>query len=59
MTAGGLRYDRNANGDWMMRVGPDRPFILILPPLFEEMNRTRALIAGVMRSLAELGHASA
>jgi hypothetical protein len=41
-----------------MRVGPvEAPPILIVPPLFEEMNRTRALIAGVMRALAGRGMA--
>lgn len=40
-----------------MRIGPaDGPPILFLPPLFEEMNRTRALLASVMRRLAERGH---
>jgi pimeloyl-ACP methyl ester carboxylesterase len=37
----------------------DRPAdgapILFLPPLFEEMNRTRALIAATMRALAGRG----
>jgi pimeloyl-ACP methyl ester carboxylesterase len=39
-----------------MRIGPadGRP-ILFLPPLLEEMNRTRALIAAVMRRLAASG----
>ena len=39
-----------------MRIGPaEAPAILIVPPLFEEMNRSRALIAGVMRALAARG----
>ena len=39
-----------------MRIGAgDAPPILFVPPLFEEMNRTRALIAGVMRRLAAQG----
>jgi alpha-beta hydrolase superfamily lysophospholipase len=39
-----------------MRIGADdAPAILFVPPLFEEMNRTRALIAGVMRRLAAQG----
>ena len=42
--------------EWMMRIGvADAPAILFVPPLFEEMNRTRALIAGVMRDLAARG----
>src|SRR5918993_5735498 len=41
----------------MMRIGAaDRPAILFVPPLFEEMNRTRALIAAVMRALASRNH---
>lgn len=40
-----------------MRIGADNASpILFVPPLFEEMNRTRALIAGVMRRLAAMGH---
>ncbi len=40
-----------------MRIGPsDGAPILILPPLFEEMNRTRAFIASIMRALARRGH---
>jgi hypothetical protein len=39
-----------------MRIGAgDAPPILFVAPLFEEMNRTRALIAGVMRRLAAQG----
>jgi pimeloyl-ACP methyl ester carboxylesterase len=38
----------------MMRIG-DGPALLFLPPLFEEMNRTRALLAATMRSLAGRG----
>lgn len=57
--SGGLRYDRyaaNGSDEWLMRIGPpDGPPILFLPPLFEEMNRTRALIAGIMRTLAAQG----
>ena len=42
--------------EWLMRIGEESaPAILIVPPLFEEMNRTRALIAAVMRLLAERG----
>lgn len=40
-----------------MRIGRENaPAILFVPPLFEEMNRTRALIASVMRRLAKRGH---
>jgi pimeloyl-ACP methyl ester carboxylesterase len=38
----------------MMRIGSG-PALLVLPPLFEEMNRTRALLASVMRALAAQG----
>jgi pimeloyl-ACP methyl ester carboxylesterase len=39
-----------------MRIGnAAAPVLLFLPPLFEEMNRTRALIAATMRALAEEG----
>jgi pimeloyl-ACP methyl ester carboxylesterase len=39
-----------------MRIGEASALpILFVPPLFEEMNRTRALIAGVMRGLAAQG----
>jgi len=40
-----------------MRIGEaGAPPVLFVPPLFEEMNRTRALLAAAMRRLAELGH---
>jgi len=54
VTAGaGLHYESYADGEWMLRIGdPGAPPILFVPPLLEEMNRTRALIAGVMRRLA-------
>jgi pimeloyl-ACP methyl ester carboxylesterase len=38
----------------MMRIGSG-PALLFLPPLFEEMNRTRALLATTMRALAVRG----
>lgn len=37
-----------------MRIGSG-PALLFLPPLFEEMNRTRALLASAMRALAAEG----
>jgi len=41
------------DGEFMLAYGPqDGPQILILQPLFEEMNRCRAMIAGVCRALA-------
>ena len=39
-----------------MRVGPEDGIpLLFVPPLFEEMNRTRALLAAVMRTLGAQG----
>ena len=59
MTVCGLAYERyraGADEEWIMRIGAaDAPAILFLPPLFEELNRTRAMIAGAMRRLAGLG----
>jgi pimeloyl-ACP methyl ester carboxylesterase len=59
MRAGGLRYDRYAVGDgeeWLALAGDEgAPALLVLPPLFEEMNRTRALLVQVMRLLAAEG----
>jgi alpha-beta hydrolase superfamily lysophospholipase len=56
---GGLAYDRYTAGGFdepMMRIGPaDAPPILFVPPLLEEMNRTRALLAATMRALAARG----
>jgi len=50
------RFDSGGRQEWLMRMGAeDAPAILFVPPLFEEMNRTRALIAAIMRRLAALG----
>ncbi len=57
MTGPGLQYSTYRAGgrdEWMMRIGSG-PALLVLPPLFEEMNRTRALLASVMRALASRG----
>jgi hypothetical protein len=55
----GLRYDRyrvNGQPEWLMRIGPEDGLpILFLPALFEETNRIRALVAGVMRLLGGEG----
>ncbi len=60
MTAPTLAFEqfRGSGGrEWLMRLGrPHAPAILFVPPLFEEMNRTRALIAAAMRWLARRGH---
>lgn len=59
MTGAGLAYESyksEAGEEWMMRIGPaEAPPILFVAPLFEEMNRTRALIAATMRALAARG----
>ena len=54
-----VAFERFKSGDreeWLMRIGrPHAPAILFVPPLFEEMNRTRALIAAAMRLVAKKG----
>lgn len=49
-------------GEWALssadpahRRGNSLPCVLIVPPLFDEMNRTRHMLAGVMRLLAQAG----
>jgi hypothetical protein len=50
------RFESGGRQEWLMRIGAeDAPAILFVPPLFEEMNRTRALLAAVMRRLAVEG----
>jgi hypothetical protein len=50
------RFRSNDREEWLMRIGrPDAPAILFVPPLFEEVNRTRALIVAAMRWLAKRG----
>lgn len=50
------RFKSQDRDEWLMRAGrPHARAILIVPPLFEEMNRTRALIAATMRRLAAQG----
>jgi alpha-beta hydrolase superfamily lysophospholipase len=49
-------FESDGRAEWLMRIGAaDAPAILFVPPLFEEMNRTRALIAAAMRLLAARG----
>jgi len=49
-------FESDGRTEWLMRIGAeDAPAILFVPPLFEEMNRTRALLAAVMRRLAAQG----
>jgi pimeloyl-ACP methyl ester carboxylesterase len=57
---GGLHYDRYmtaGSAEWLMRIGEaTAPPILFIPPLLEEMNRTRAFMASMMRSAAARGY---
>ncbi len=59
MTASGPAFERYRTQDhdeWLIRIGDVRaPAILFVPPLFEEMNRVRALIVAIMRNLAASG----
>jgi alpha-beta hydrolase superfamily lysophospholipase len=49
-------FGSDGRSEWLMRIGAETaPAILFVPPLFEEMNRTRALLAAVMRRLAAQG----
>lgn len=56
MSPDGLAYEHyqsEAGPEWILRIGAaEAPPILFVPPLFEEMNRTRALIAATMRALS-------
>lgn len=55
----GLAFERFRSSDseeWLMRIGREHaPAILFVAPLFEEMNRTRALIVAMMRAVAKKG----
>jgi pimeloyl-ACP methyl ester carboxylesterase len=59
VTSPGLSYDRYQTGgfdEWVMGIGQAHaPPILFIPPLFEELNSTRALIAEIMRRVAARG----
>jgi hypothetical protein len=59
VSGGALAYESYESGgreEWVMRIGArEAPPVLFVPPLFEEMNRTRALIAAAMRRLAGRG----
>jgi pimeloyl-ACP methyl ester carboxylesterase len=60
VTSVGFSYDRypvDFTHEWMMEIGASHaPPVLFLPPLFEELNRTRALIVAIMRRVAARGH---
>jgi pimeloyl-ACP methyl ester carboxylesterase len=50
------RYQHDGRPEWLMRIGEaEAQPILFLPPLFEEMNRTRAFLVELMRRLARRG----
>jgi hypothetical protein len=50
------RVHRYGDGEFMLAYGPeDGPQLLVLQPFFEEMNRCRAMIAGLCRKLADHG----
>jgi hypothetical protein len=50
------RVHNYAGGEFMLAYGPSSgPQLLVLQPLFEEMNRCRAMIAGICRALAGQG----
>lgn len=48
-------YDWGGSREWLAEIGGGTTTILIVPPLFEELNRCRALLAGLMRGLAAAG----
>jgi hypothetical protein len=58
-TAAGPRYQRYPTGrgeEWIMALGPaDGPQLVIVQPLFEEMNRCRTMLVAVARHLADQG----
>ncbi|MBV9841165.1 MAG: hypothetical protein JOY99_06485 [Sphingomonadaceae bacterium] len=55
-----VAYETGGAREWMLARGPAENVarLLILQPLFEEMNRTRALLADLQRGLADAGIAS-
>lgn len=54
--SGEFRVHRYFGSEFMLAYGPrNGPQILVLQPLFEEMNRCRALVSGLCRSLAAKG----
>lgn len=54
----GFSYREYAPGEWLLAIGDTAASstVLLIPPLLEEMNRTRALMVAVMRALADRGH---
>lgn len=57
MTATSLRYRSyrwRGQPEWLLEAG-DGPSVLLIPPLFEELNRCRAFLVAIVRGLAEAG----
>lgn len=53
-------YDWASGREAMLRFGPDAgPVVVAIPALFEEANRTRAILIDVLRRLAQRGIAGA
>ncbi len=53
-------YSWSGGQEFLLRFGPaNAPQIVLIPPLFEEANRTRHLIVSVMRRLSEAGFGTA
>lgn len=50
-------YDCQGRPEFLMSFGPEEAAVrlLIVPPLFEELNRTRKLLSDLMRALAGIG----
>jgi hypothetical protein len=49
-------YEAGGGREWMLGHGPtDGPQVLVVPPLFEELNFTRATMVAMMRELAARG----
>lgn len=56
MTTRTPRVHPYGDGEFMLAYGPqDGPQLLVLQPLFEEMNRCRAMVSGICHGLAERG----
>lgn len=50
-------YPWAGRDEWLTRMGEGPP-VLLVPPLFQEMNRCRAILVEAMRALADAGHAA-
>jgi hypothetical protein len=59
MSGAPFRALTSGEGDPLLAFGPeDGPHLLVLQPLFEEMNRSRALVSALCRMLAARGVAT-